>query len=49
MLTGARIFAVGFYLVILAGTTSPLFGQTTVASGSIVGFVSDDWSQTAAS
>jgi hypothetical protein len=40
MLTGARIFAVGFYLA-LAGTISPLFAQTTVASGSIVGTVSD--------
>jgi hypothetical protein len=41
MLTGARILAVGFYLAILAGTISSLFAQTTVASGSIVGTVSD--------
>jgi|SRR5215831_3496445 len=41
MLTGARIFAVGVHLAILAGTISSLFAQTTVASGSIVGTVSD--------
>jgi carboxypeptidase family protein len=43
MLTGARIVAVafGFFLAILAGAVSPLSSQTTVATGSISGTVSD--------
>src|SRR5215831_3636873 len=43
MLTGARIVAVafGFFPAILAGTVSPLFAQTTVATGNIVGTVTD--------
>src|SRR5215470_14734773 len=43
MLTGARIVVItfGFFLAVLAGTVSPLFPQTTVATGSIIGTVSD--------
>ena len=43
MLTVARIVAIalGFFFAIRAGTVSPLWAQTTVATGSIVGTVSD--------
>lgn len=41
MLKATTIVAFGFVLAIAADTDSPLFAQTTVATGSIVGTVSD--------